>query len=253
MLARAELKNRIEVPENLSADSVNEFERGLKQLLSTGPQAIEFDCSNLKMVTSSHVNLLWSAREQCCLAGVSFQFTRMSAGLVRILHVLDLYSLFTGREAEVQKPGKQTGRLKVGGGPTEFTRSLKADTDNIAATVREFRSFLDKTAIDELSIVELTTIAYEALTNVRLHGELDPHQMIEFKVTSGAEKICMVIEDSGKPFNPLGDNRPYRSGEAIRSRQSRGYGLVMIRRMTDALTYERADGRNILALEKHWN
>ncbi len=253
MLARAEQQNRIAVPENLSADSVNEFERGLKQLISTGPKTIEFDCSNFKMVTSSHVNMLWSAREECCQAGIDVHLSQMPPGLVRILQILDLYGLFTGREPGDEQSGRHTGRIKIGKGPAEFTRSLKADSDNIAATVKGFREFLDQTVIDELSAVELATVAYEVLTNVSLHSDLDADSMIEFRATAEAEKISITIEDSGKPFNPLGDNKPYGASEAIHKRQSRGFGLVMIRRMTDTIAYERVGDRNMLTLEKHWN
>ncbi len=60
------------------------------------------------------------------------------------------------------------------------------------------------------------------------------------------EKVEVVVEDDGKPFNPLAVAPPNLSDKS----RAGGVGLHFVRSLTDDLKYARRDGINQLRLMK---
>ncbi|MCY4120295.1 MAG: ATP-binding protein [Acidobacteria bacterium] len=63
-----------------------------------------------------------------------------------------------------------------------------------------------------------------------------------------ADKLVLVVEDSGPPFNPLETEEPDLSA-GIEERRIGGMGLHLVRKYPDHIDYQCVDDRNILTLE----
>ena len=59
----------------------------------------------------------------------------------------------------------------------------------------------------------------------------------------------IVIEDKGKPYNPLEQDDPDLS-LGVDDRDIGGLGIFMTKKLVDKIDYERVDGKNILKMEK---
>ena len=62
--------------------------------------------------------------------------------------------------------------------------------------------------------------------------------------------VTLAFEDEGKAFNPL-DRKPPDLTPAVRRRQIGGLGIFLARSMSDDISYERKDGKNILTIKKN--
>lgn len=244
----------IGIPGNLSGTAVDDFQKRLDGLLAGNPPGwVALDCSQLNQVTSSHINILWWARCRCETAGLSIRLLSPTDRLLRVLRALDLCELFTTDAAD-------TARISVaedGSVPQELKWTLRLEfrpeVDSINAALKKFRGYLDTLRVAEQAAFELETVFYEVATNIRLHGRVEGEGTIAFMADNKPDGLEMTFIDPGQPFdvNSLpGALEPIR---AMKEKQTRGFGLVMVRRMTDEVRYQRKDDRyNVLTLEKHW-
>jgi serine/threonine-protein kinase RsbW len=96
-------------------------------------------------------------------------------------------------------------------------------------------------------VVALNVSLDEILNNIISYGYDDTaHHDILVRLELGREKVEVVVEDDGKPFNPLMVAPPDLRD---RSREG-GVGLHFVRNLTDDLKYARRDGINELRLMK---
>jgi anti-sigma regulatory factor (Ser/Thr protein kinase) len=132
------------------------------------------------------------------------------------------------------------------GAPTYLTVS------NDLAELRRVRAFIE-TSCGEL---ELTTrvldrvilVAEELITNVIEHGLPDRgHHDVGLALSIQDGELRLVIEDGGRPFNPLGADAPKLDLDA-EHRPERGLGIHLVRNVAQSMEYERRDGRNRIAI-----
>ena len=70
---------------------------------------------------------------------------------------------------------------------------------------------------------------------------------IEFEENPNA--VLMTFIDAGKPYNPLEAEAPDTT-LAIDEREVGGLGIFLVRKNVDEISYEYADGKNILRMKK---
>lgn len=92
----------------------------------------------------------------------------------------------------------------------------------------------------------------ELATNAIAHGfppgcESPAALRITLRREAGA--VVAVLEDEGRPFDPLSVPPPDTS-LGLEARPVGGLGVHLVRRLMDEVTYERADGRNRVRLCK---
>ena len=95
--------------------------------------------------------------------------------------------------------------------------------------------------IDEI-FGNIANYAYEGASgsaSVRIETEAEPRAVV------------LTFLDSGFPFNPLTTETPDTSLKA-RERKIGGLGIFMVRRLTDEVSYEYADGMNVLRAMKRF-
>ena len=95
---------------------------------------------------------------------------------------------------------------------------------------------------------ELNVALDEVLNNIISYGYEDAgHHDISVRLELRGGIVEVVVEDDGKPFNPLAVPAPDLT---IRPRAEGGVGLHFVRTLTDGMTYARHDGINQLRLTK---
>jgi anti-sigma regulatory factor (Ser/Thr protein kinase) len=99
-------------------------------------------------------------------------------------------------------------------------------------------------------IVALNVSLDEILNNIISYAFDDPGQHeIVVRLKLGCGKVEVVVQDDGKPFNPL--EVPTPNLEAKPRAAGGGVGLHFVRNLTDQLEYARRDGINQLRLTKN--
>lgn len=130
----------------------------------------------------------------------------------------------------------------------ELRQSLAADIGGFEAARLRGTAFLQAQGVDARTIASVELVAEEALTNTLRYGYRETGlRLIELVLTVHQGTIEILIEDDGMPFDPLSAPEPELPTSLDEARIG-GLGLLMIRRSTSAMRYERRDGRNRLLL-----
>jgi len=69
------------------------------------------------------------------------------------------------------------------------------------------------------------------------------------KLLHNPGSVEMILQDEGKPFNPLMAPEPDVNA-AAQKRKIGGLGIHFVRKTMDELIYERKNGKNILHIRK---
>jgi len=116
---------------------------------------------------------------------------------------------------------------------------------SVAATIETFctkneiptaTSNLMNLALDEV-LSNIVKYAY----NASKHGSID----VELAYARG--RLTAVVEDAGRPFDPLKFKRPDNAGP-LNDRRQGGLGILFVKRLVDSVLYDRSGGRNRLTL-----
>jgi anti-anti-sigma factor len=235
MPVKTEESQAILVPGNLSSGTLATFYVELDNRLKKSPIEIVIDCSRLDHATSNHISLLWETLQRSKQAGIPIRLLSVRYGLKRVLEILDLYDLF-----DISTECSTALQLKI--------RPTSGDIDK---ALNQFRDFLKRLDLDEICAFDLETVFYEVITNIRLYGRLNQDDLIEFTATPNHERIAMQFVDLGPLFDLASRGASFDPQQAIKSKQKRGFGLIMIKRLVDTLSYERLEDRlNVVTLEK---
>jgi anti-sigma regulatory factor (Ser/Thr protein kinase) len=207
----------IVVPADVERDGGEAFLAGLAAMLSPTAGEIALDCSRLRSVNSSQINVLWNIRGRCEAAGVPVRLTYVGRGV---------------------KP------------PLAFESRLEASVEGVSRVMGAFRDFLLGLGLPEMMVFDLGTVFYEVATNIREHGGLGDRSTSSFTAVLENGKMTLRFVDSGRPFDPGHDAHLFNAREAIKRRQHRCIGLVMVRRLMDTISYERLGNKNVVIMER---
>ena len=94
-------------------------------------------------------------------------------------------------------------------------------------------------AIDEI----FGNIAYYA------YGKGSGNATIQIEMEDNPPKITLTFIDQGIPYNPLENKDPDITLD-IEDREIGGLGIFLVKKTMDELSYEYADGQNILTMKK---
>lgn len=110
------------------------------------------------------------------------------------------------------------------------------------------RDWLAQVGHDEPNLGTSEVVVAEALNNIVEHAYADLQGAIEMVIGSSDAGLTFEVTDSGQPMPegqvPLGRIRDYPSDPT--KLPEGGFGWFLIHELTEALTYQRKDQRNIL-------
>lgn len=221
----------------------------LQEILESSPADIWLDCSSQVRVTSQCVGVLWHAYQCCASAGARLNLLSVTDGLFRTLQVLDLCDVFGLEPTEVEHRS---------GLPQESASIRELHTDRFRATEEEvdealirLGQFLRRLDLNQTLVLDLQTLFYEAVTNIRCHAELDPDEEISVTLTIDQSEATFSFRDPGVSFDPTRHPVDFDFAQAARSGQNHGFGLALMRRMADQMTHSREHGtHNLLTVTK---
>jgi serine/threonine-protein kinase RsbW len=95
-------------------------------------------------------------------------------------------------------------------------------------------------------------VTEEVLANIVHYGGCDEAaDPIEVTVARENAVVHMEFIDSGKPFNPLEQAGRATAEQLIENRETGGFGLHLVRELTNHQQYTREADRNHLRITKH--
>src|SRR5580700_10824536 len=93
----------------------------------------------------------------------------------------------------------------------------------------------------------------EALVNIVHHGYKDKPGAIEISIGKRGKEVHVVIIDMAPAFNPLEQEVDQDPSLPLEKRQEGGLGIILMKKYSDSLHYERMNGKNVLTLvKKHY-
>jgi anti-sigma regulatory factor (Ser/Thr protein kinase)/anti-anti-sigma regulatory factor len=242
----------VSVPAHLDDDNLEGFFEELHSAIMERPAEIVLDCVLLEHATSRHINALWDALTHCERAGVRMRMISVGCGLERVLKILGLAGLFS---IEREGPGKGRGPRQALPGPVprRFEIEMDAGAEAVRDAMEGLSSFLERLDLPEIGVYDIETAFYEVATNICLHGGLRKGCRIKLVAELRGDEVSLEFIDDGERFDPTGNMPEFDPRLAVKRGQRRGLGLVMIRRLMDAMSYERIDGKlNVVTLRKRF-
>lgn len=110
---------------------------------------------------------------------------------------------------------------------------------------------MESLAFNKLDLFEVEVALEEVFVNVVNYSGLKASDKLKEELYHTEQLLCIIIEDKGKPFNPL-ENRPnvdiYKK---LEERTEGGLGLFLVHEIMDQMSYERVGDYNRLTLVKY--
>jgi len=133
-----------------------------------------------------------------------------------------------------------------------FRMTIGADRTEVARVTAAFAEFADAHALPAAVRRSMNVALDELLTNTSVYG-FAGREGGGGEVTVEAElftdRVSVTITDDGRPFDPFAVAAP-DTALPVEERQIGGFGIHLVRRMMDAVSYHRRADRNIVVLTK---
>ena len=128
--------------------------------------------------------------------------------------------------------------------------ALLTELSSVAAFVE---SELEKAGCPMKTQMSISVCVEEVFVNIAHYAYPDKIGTAEVRVDVNPEEKSIVIcfMDNGIPFDPLQKEEPDVSLPA-EQRQIGGLGIYMVKKLSDELSYEYADGWNVLTMKKFY-
>jgi len=134
----------------------------------------------------------------------------------------------------------------TGAQPPTNHLSLRASMDDIGRLQPFIEQVAAQAGFDSKEMKRLRLAVEEAVANVINYGQATTITL-QAEIADGT--LQMTIDDDGQPFDPTQGSTTDLSVPPDQ-RPSGGMGIILLHTMTDALSYQRTDGHNILTIRK---
>ena len=131
----------------------------------------------------------------------------------------------------------------------EKTLLLPVGPDSILKATAFVDSLLETIGCSAKTHSQLSVIIDEILSNIVHYAKGADTAEIRFVFTPETRIVRLTFTDKGIPYNPLRYDAPDVTLPAEK-RAIGGLGIFLVRKLSDAISYEYADGKNILSIEK---
>ena len=130
----------------------------------------------------------------------------------------------------------------------DITVTAKLDSMPIVAEFIE--TTLEEACCSPEMIMTMSIATDEIFSNIARYAYANGGDAnIALEITDKSRLITLTFTDEGKPFDPLTAPEPDITLSA-EERKIGGLGIFMVKKMTDEVTYEYKDGKNILRVKK---
>lgn len=127
---------------------------------------------------------------------------------------------------------------------------VDAVKENLPKVIEFVTKMLGENADGKL-VFELELICEEVFVNICSYAYDQNIGKAEIEVSKLSDCIVVKFIDSGKKFNPLEIAEP-NIHAPLEERSIGGLGIFMTKKLSDTLSYERANGKNIFTITKNF-
>ena len=132
----------------------------------------------------------------------------------------------------------------------DYCFELKSKLSELNTLCRHLEDCGNDMELPQKCLFEINLGLDELFTNIISYGfEDDSEHRIKFYLAKDNETLVVQVEDDGKPFNPLEAAGPEVSPD-LDSVNIGGLGIHLVKKMMDAIDYQRVKGKNRLILKK---
>jgi len=136
--------------------------------------------------------------------------------------------------------------------PATLGLTLSPRLSELTRIRNELDRYLRDGSLPETVRNTLLVVTEEILINIVHHGCCDEaSDTIEVKAEQEHAVVYMEFIDSGKPFNPLKEAGRATAGPLVDNKKPGGFGVHLIRELTNYQEYTRKADRNHFRITKH--
>ncbi len=130
---------------------------------------------------------------------------------------------------------------------------MAASMENLEKATAFLDSVLEEEMVPPRTVLQTELALEEAYVNVVHYAYPDGtgEVTLELRTDPDARVLTLRLMDRGVPFNPLEEAAPdlsLSSGD----RKIGGLGIFLVRKNMDEVSYEYADGQNVLTMQKQY-
>ncbi len=129
----------------------------------------------------------------------------------------------------------------------ERTIELPASLDSLGRFQAFLSSFAEDAGFEGDRLSEMQLVVEEALVNIFKYAYPGDVGTVSLTCARDAGKVVLTVIDRGLAFDPLSLPAP-ESTTTLEERKAGGWGIPLMRRLTDRIDYRRDGDRNILTL-----
>jgi anti-sigma regulatory factor (Ser/Thr protein kinase) len=134
--------------------------------------------------------------------------------------------------------------------PTETHFTLRNDLEELGRLAAEIETFGEQHALSPAVQNAVMLALEEIVTNVISYGfDDDAAHEIGVRLAVHDSELTATVDDDGVPYDPLQAAEPDVTA-SLDERSIGGLGILLVKKMMDTVTYERAGGRNVLRMRK---
>lgn len=129
----------------------------------------------------------------------------------------------------------------------EIILTIPNNSKDVADLLKTVDVFLDQKRLSSRIVTAIEIVIEECLMNAIRHGyEDESERAMTVGLSVKSDEVAIRIENDASEFNPL--TEPRLEIDASPPENGKGLGLHLIRNMTNAITYSRENGKNILEI-----
>ena len=132
----------------------------------------------------------------------------------------------------------------------DFNVQISARVSELHDLAAMVEAFGEAQELPNRTVFIINLALEELVTNTLVHGVFEDgvEPIIKINLTSGDQRVVVVVESNGGAFDPTQDSNPDTTSELV-NRPIGGLGLHLVKAQADGYSYEFVDGINRLTLE----
>lgn len=130
----------------------------------------------------------------------------------------------------------------------KINKVFAAETSNLSFILRWIRENLAKISLSGAEKNKLEVASEEIIVNIASYAYTQPGGSIEIEFEQHPDCLFLSFIDSGKPFNPLDNQKPVLKSLSVDSKDIGGLGIFFVKNLVDRVDYSHTEGKNKLTL-----
>ncbi|MEI7616861.1 MAG: ATP-binding protein, partial [Actinomycetota bacterium] len=126
---------------------------------------------------------------------------------------------------------------------------LKADPDNYKIFMDFVQSQIDGSCANNYIVSDIMIVSEEVVVNIIDYAYPDKKGDLEVIFEKTDDLIRIIFKDEGAPFDPLKKPEP-DINKPIEERDIGGFGILLVKKLMDEVTYEYKENNNVLTVIK---